>query len=109
MLQDDLDQILSSDDTVEPSSGFARSVMDAVRREAAEPALSPFPWLRFALGIAGSGGMAATGTVVLLHSEAALAELVAPLATAAPELAYAAAALLITLGVLFVPRLLWRS
>lgn len=108
MLQDDLDRILASDDTLEPSSGFARSVMDAVRREAAEPPARAFPWLRFAVGVAASGGMAAAGTVVLLQSEPTLSALFAPLAEAAPELAYAAAALLASLAVLFAPRLLSR-
>jgi hypothetical protein len=39
-----LARILSNEDEVIPSSGFASSVMDAVRAEAAQPAPIPFPW-----------------------------------------------------------------
>jgi hypothetical protein len=55
MTRDALDRILSSEDQIVPSSGFAASVMDAVRREAATPPPIPFPWKRalpgFALGV----------------------------------------------------------
>lgn len=44
--EDDIDRILSRDDEILPSSGFAGSVMDAVRREAAAPPPIPFPWKR---------------------------------------------------------------
>ena len=43
-LDDDLDRILSRDAEIVPSSGFASSVMDAVRREASAPPPIPFPW-----------------------------------------------------------------
>ena len=46
MSDDDLDRILSRDDDIVPSSGFAFSVMDAVKREAATPPAIPFPWRR---------------------------------------------------------------
>jgi len=49
---DDLDRILASEETIEPSSGFAASVMDGVRREAAIPAPIPFPWRRLVPGLA---------------------------------------------------------
>lgn len=45
-LDDDLDRILSRDAEIVPSSGFASSVMDAVRQEASEPPAIPFPWKR---------------------------------------------------------------
>jgi hypothetical protein len=60
-LDDDLDRIMARDDEIVPSSGFASSVMDAVRSEAAAPPAIPFPWKRllpglvfavFALGLA---------------------------------------------------------
>jgi hypothetical protein len=41
---DKLDQILLEQEGLLPSSGFAASVMDAVRQEAATPAPIPFPW-----------------------------------------------------------------
>ncbi|MGC2247609.1 MAG: hypothetical protein WA609_13480 [Terriglobales bacterium] len=42
----ELDRILSKRDDIQPSSGFAASVMEAVREEAAAPAPIPFPWKR---------------------------------------------------------------
>ena len=109
MTNDELDRILASDDALEPSSGFSSSVMEAVRREAAAPASPPFPWARFGIGIAASGAMAAAGTLLLLDCQPTLATAFAPLATAAPELVYAAAALLLTLGLISIPRLLSRN
>ena len=50
MNDDDLDRILISEEPLEPSSGFAASVMARVREAAAEPPPLPFPWLRFVLG-----------------------------------------------------------
>jgi hypothetical protein len=49
MRDDDLDCILS--DEILPSSGFAASVMEAVRREAATPRPIPFPWKRALPGL----------------------------------------------------------
>lgn len=46
MNHDELDRILSKQDDIQPSSGFAASVMDAVRNEAAAPPPIPFPWKR---------------------------------------------------------------
>jgi hypothetical protein len=111
MTPDDLDRILSSEDLLEPSSGFSINVMDAVRRQAAEPPALPFPWFRFAAGIAGCGAMAAAGTVLLQRFEPALAAMAAPLAPlvgVAPELGYATATLLVSLAAVFLPRLLAR-
>jgi hypothetical protein len=42
----EMDLILSRQDDIQPSSGFAASVMEAVRREAAVPPPIPFPWKR---------------------------------------------------------------
>jgi hypothetical protein len=49
MRQDEVDRALanlSNDDIILPSSGFAASVMDALRREALAPPALPFPWKR---------------------------------------------------------------
>jgi hypothetical protein len=46
MNNDELDRMLSQSDDIQPSSGFAVSVMDAVRAEAAAPPPIPFPWTR---------------------------------------------------------------
>jgi hypothetical protein len=46
MNHDELDHILSQRDEIQPSSGFAVAVMEAVREEAAAPSPIPFPWTR---------------------------------------------------------------
>ena len=46
ILDDELDRILSRDAEIVPSSGFASSVMEAVRQEASAPPPIPFPWKR---------------------------------------------------------------
>jgi hypothetical protein len=51
MKNDEIDRILSREDEILPSSGFAVSVMDAVRREAAAPPPIPFPWKRALPGL----------------------------------------------------------
>jgi hypothetical protein len=47
-----LDRILTQEDALMPSSGFAASVMDAIQDQAAEPAPIPFPWKLALPGIA---------------------------------------------------------
>jgi hypothetical protein len=49
--EDGMNRILSREDEILPSSGFAASVMDAVRREAAAPPPIPFPWKRALPGL----------------------------------------------------------
>jgi hypothetical protein len=111
MTPDDLDRILSSEDLLEPSSDFAMDVMAAVRRHASEPTPLPFPWFRFVAGLAASVGMAAAGTVLLLLFTPALVAMTVPLAALGaftPELGYATAVVLVSLGLASVPRLLFR-
>jgi hypothetical protein len=55
MKHDEIDRILSPEDEILPSSGFAVSVMDAVRREAAAPPPIPFPWKRALPGLVAGG------------------------------------------------------
>jgi hypothetical protein len=55
MKHDEIDHILSREDEILPSSGFAVSVMDAVRREAAAPPPIPFPWKRALPGLVVAG------------------------------------------------------
>jgi hypothetical protein len=52
---DEMDRILSREDEILPSSGFAVYVMDAVRREAAAPPPIPFPWKRALPGLVAGG------------------------------------------------------
>ena len=47
---DELDRILSSEKSLEPSSGLTAAVMERVRREATEPDPIAFPWRRFVPG-----------------------------------------------------------
>jgi hypothetical protein len=65
MSHDELDRILSREEEILPSSGFAASVMDAVRREAAAPPPIPFPWRR-ALPLVAAAGVALVLVVVVL-------------------------------------------
>jgi hypothetical protein len=112
MTQDELDRILAGEDPLEPSSAFAMDVMAAVRRLAEEPPPLRFPWLRFIAGLAALSVMAAAGAVLLLWFGPALKPMTAPLtqiAAVAPELGYAAAAVLLSLGLVTLPRLLARS
>jgi len=53
--EDEMNRILSREDEILPSSGFAVSVMDAVRREAAAPPPIPFPWKRALPGLVAAG------------------------------------------------------
>jgi hypothetical protein len=58
LIEDDenqINRILSREDEILPSSGFAVSVMDAVRREAAAPPPIPFPWKRAVPGLVVAG------------------------------------------------------
>jgi hypothetical protein len=55
MRHDDLDRILSTEQEIIPSSGFVRSVMDAVRHDAAAPPPIPFPWRRALPGLCAAG------------------------------------------------------
>lgn len=66
MSHDDLDRILSrEEEEILPSSGFAASVMDAVRREANAPPPIPFPWRR-ALPLIAAASVALVLVVVVL-------------------------------------------
>jgi hypothetical protein len=65
----EFNRILSREDEILPSSGFAVSVMDAVRREAAAPPPIPFPWKHALPGMVVGGLVLAlvlvTGVVVI--------------------------------------------
>jgi hypothetical protein len=65
MSHDVLDRILSREEEILPSSGFAASVMDAVRREADAPPPIPFPWKR-ALPLFAAAAVALVLVVVVL-------------------------------------------
>jgi hypothetical protein len=73
---DEINRILSREDEILPSSGFAVSVMDAVRREAAVPPPIPFPWKRALPGLVVGGLVLAlvlvVGVVAIVQLERAL-------------------------------------
>ena len=74
MRDSDFDRILSKEEQILPSSGFAASVMEAVQREAAAPPPIPFPWKRALPGICAAVLMIAlvvVASIPLLHHEAA--------------------------------------
>lgn len=52
MKPDEFDRIVLREAEIIPSSGFAKSVMAAVRSEAAAPPPIPFPWKRALPGLA---------------------------------------------------------
>jgi hypothetical protein len=70
---DEIDRMLAREEEILPSSGFAVSVMDAVRREAAAPPPIPFPWKRALPGLVVGGLVLA---LVLVAGVAAIARLV---------------------------------
>jgi len=69
---EEIDRILSREDEILPSSGFAVSVMNAVRREAAAPPPIPFPWKRALPGLVVAGFALA---LVLVAGVVAIAQL----------------------------------
>jgi hypothetical protein len=106
---DELDRILSSEERLEPSSGFAAATLRAVQDAATEPPPLPFPWGRLVVGLAGSSALAVSGTVLALRSPSwtslSIASLPAPfpqLAGIAPELGYAAITIVASLATLRV-------
>ena len=54
---DEMDRVLSGGGELVPSSGFAASVIEAVRQEAAVPAPIPFPWEWALPGLLASVGL----------------------------------------------------
>jgi hypothetical protein len=69
----EIHRILSREDEILPSSGFAVSVMDAVRREAAAPPPIPFPWKRALPGLVVAGFVLA---LVFVTAVVAIAQLI---------------------------------
>ncbi len=77
--EDEINRILSREDEILPSSGFAVSVMDAVRREAAAPPPIPFPWKRALPGLVVGGFVLA---LVFVTVVVAIAQLIRASTTA---------------------------
>jgi hypothetical protein len=98
---DDLDGLLSNDDTLVPSSGFASSVMEAVQHAADEPPPLRFPWWRFIVGVVGCIVWAAAAISVLGELELARPSepLLSLAAAGAPFAQWALAVALMSLAV----------
>jgi hypothetical protein len=91
----EIERILSSEEHLVPSSGFALSVMEAIGEAEAEPQPARFPWWRLGVGVAACTGRAASFTALVHDLDPAAAS---ALAAAAPELSLAAAVVLATLA-----------
>ena len=63
---EEIDHMLSSEDEILPSSGFAVAVMDAIQREAATPPPIPFPWKRALPGMVVGGLMFVLALVAIV-------------------------------------------
>ena len=66
MRDDDIDRILSLEQEIVPSAGFATAVMDAVRQEASMPPPIPFPWMRVWAGLVVGAVACVAGSILLL-------------------------------------------
>lgn len=104
---DELDRILVSEEPLVPSSRFAERVMDAVHDAAAAPPPLPFPWRRFALGLAASVVGIASGAMLVTQPGVGVPpEVLSPLLAAWTELEYSALATVGTLAALRLQRAL---
>jgi hypothetical protein len=112
MMPDELDEILRSDEAIEPSPGFVSAVMRTVYRESAEPPPLRFPWSRFGVGVAACALMTASAGTLWSRVEVSAPRVLIHLASlnsVLPQLAYATATILITLVLLSLPRLTGRD
>ena len=67
MTNERIDEILTTEQEVVPSSGFLASVMERVREEAAAPPPIPFPWKRAVPGMVVGAGVLGWGAVELVR------------------------------------------
>jgi hypothetical protein len=108
MTPDELDRILSSEDSLQPSSGFVMSVMEAIHREAEVPQPLHFPWVRFVVGLSACVIVALSGTILLLRLDwvpDAFARW-ASLSAIAPGIGYATTSIVVGYAIASIPRLL---
>ncbi|HVO09122.1 MAG TPA: hypothetical protein VMX54_00090 [Vicinamibacteria bacterium] len=102
---DELERILSSPDDLAPSAGFTEAVLSATRRDETPPLR--FPWARFAVGVAACLVLAVAVSALLAQAGASVirAAGLGPLATAMPDLGYAALTVVASLALARLPRL----
>jgi hypothetical protein len=67
MTNERIDGILGAEPELVPSSGFAASVMERIRQEAAAPPPIPFPWRRAVPGFVVAGGVLGWGAVEIVR------------------------------------------
>jgi hypothetical protein len=111
MKGDELERALEQD-SIQPSSGFAESLMAKVRLAATEPPPLRFPWGRFGVGLASCAALASAGAALtpeVTTAWTAIANALSPLAPAAPQLVYAILGLALSLAFSRLPRLFIRS
>ena len=112
MMPDELDEILGSDETIEPSPRFVSAVMRAVYRESTELPPLRFPWSRFGIGVAACALMTGSAGALWSRVEVSAPRVFIHLASlnpVLPHLACAAAMMLITVVLLSLPRLTGRD
>lgn len=103
----DLDHLLTAPDSIEPSSGFADGVMEALRQKQREGPPLPFPWRRLGAGLCATVVLALAGAVLLSRAGVpadALPASLQALSRAGPTLAQAALATLLSFGLIRLPR-----
>ena len=103
----DLDHLLAAPDSIEPSSGFADGVLEALRRKQRERPPIPFPWRRLGAGLCATVALALAGAVLLSRAGVptdALPASLQALSRAGPTLAQAALATLLSFGLIRLPR-----
>ena len=87
---EEIDRVLSLKDEILPSSGFAASVMEAVRREAAAPPPIPFPWKRALPGLVVAGFALAlvlvAGVVAITQRASTTPQFSVPLSSGMPPI-----------------------
>ncbi|HXB57045.1 MAG TPA: hypothetical protein VN461_19940 [Vicinamibacteria bacterium] len=104
---EDLDHLLAALDSIEPSSGFAAGVVEALRREQREGPPLPFPWRRLGAGLSAAGALAFVGAILSSRAVVpwnALPASLQALSLAGPTLAEAAMATLLSFGLYRLPR-----
>jgi len=90
MTRKKIEEILSSEEELMPSSGFLSAVMERVSEEAAAPPPIPFPWKRALPGMALIAGVFGWGAVELVRRATAAGGAVLPHAGADTTIAFAA-------------------
>jgi hypothetical protein len=119
MREDPIARMLSSDEALAPSAGFAGRVMDAVQQAAAEPPPLAFPWARFVLGLITI--LVSAGSSVWLFQRLDISAVLVRLTDMRSELGWATATIVGTLALvwgeqlrratrrLFFPRAPWNT